>query len=69
MVNSNRLIKANSKPKNGVITLIIGGIVLILSLLVNRYVEVDDVFCVIIMTFALMIEVYGLYQIVKDTYK
>lgn len=69
MVNSNRLVKSNSKSKKGVATLIIGCIILILSLLINRYVEIDDVFCVIIMTFALMIEVYGLYQIVKDTYK
>lgn len=56
------------KNKKGIITLIIGAIALVCSLLVNRYLEIDDVFCVIVMIISLVIEVYGLFQIIKDTY-
>ena len=56
------------KNKKGIITLIIGTIALVCSLLVNRYLEIDDVFCVILMIISLVIEVYGLFQIIKDTY-
>ena len=56
------------KNKKGIITLIIVAIALVCSLLVNRYLEIDDVFCVILMIISLVIEVYGLFQIIKDTY-
>ena len=56
------------KNNKGIITLIIGAIALVCSLLVNRYLEIDDVFCVILMIISLVIEVYGLFQIIKDTY-
>ena len=56
------------KKKLGLIILVIGAACLILTLLINRYVDVDDIFCVILMTFSLIIEIYGLYIIIKDTY-
>ena len=56
------------KKKLGLIILVIGAVCLILTLLINRYVDVDDIFCVILMTFCLIIEIYGLYIIIKDTY-
>lgn len=63
------MIKTASKNKKGLITLGIGGLCLIISLLVNRFVEVDDILCVIFLTFSLIVEIIGLFQIIKDTYK
>lgn len=56
------------KNLKGIITLIIGTVCLIASLLINHYVDIDDVFCVVLMTLSLVIEIYGLFQIIKDTY-
>lgn len=56
------------KNLKGFITIGIGVFCLIGSLLINRYADIDDVFCVVLMTFSLIIEVYGLFQIIKDTY-
>ena len=56
------------KSYKGLVTLIIGAICLVVSLLINHYVDIDDIFCVILMVFSLIIEVYGLFIIIKDTY-
>jgi hypothetical protein len=56
------------KSIKGIIVLIIGAICLLVSLFINHYVDIDDVFCVVLMTFSLVIEIYGLYIIIKDTY-
>ena len=56
------------KNLKGFITIGIGVFCLIGSLLINRYAAIDDVFCVVLMTFSLIIEIYGLFQIIKDTY-
>lgn len=56
------------KNVKGFITIGIGVFCLIGSLLINRYADIDDVFCVVLMTFSLIIEIYGLFQIIKDTY-
>lgn len=58
----------SKKSKKGFFILLLGVFFLIITLLINRYVDIDDVFCVILMTFSLIIEVYGLFIIIKDTY-
>lgn len=52
----------------GWITLFISFICLIGTLLLYKYVKVDDVFCVILMAFSLVIGIYGIYQITRDAY-
>lgn len=56
------------KNRKGIVTILIGALCLLFSLLINRYMDIDDVFCVVLMTFSLIVEVYGLFQIIKDTY-
>ena len=59
--------KAKSLNKNGLITVIIGITCLIGSLLMYKYLSVDDVFLVILMTFSVIILIYGLFQIIRDS--
>lgn len=56
------------KIKNGYITVIISGLCLIGTFMLYRYLKIDDVFCVILMIFSLIIAVYGVFQIIRDTY-
>ncbi|MDD2409870.1 MAG: hypothetical protein PHD03_04060 [Bacilli bacterium] len=57
-----------SKNKTGYITIIISGLCLISTFILYRYLKIDDVFCVILMIFSLIIAVYGVFQIIRDTY-
>lgn len=52
----------------GIVTLFIGIVFLILTLFLYKSKVVDDVFCVILMTFSLVICIYGIYQITRDAY-
>ena len=44
-----------------------GAIFLIISLLVNRYVEISDTYCFALLILSLAIELLGLYKIIKET--
>lgn len=58
--------KIKPKNKTGIITLIIGIFALISSLLMYNYLPIDDVFLVILITFSIMILIYGVFQILRD---
>lgn len=60
--------KKKKKISFGFITLGIGIICLIGTLFLYKYAKVDDVFSVVLMTFSLVIGVYGLFQIIRDAY-
>ncbi|MDD4187799.1 MAG: hypothetical protein PHX04_03455 [Bacilli bacterium] len=57
-----------TKKSFGIVTLLIGIIFLILTLFLYKSRMVEDVFCVILMTFSLIICIYGIYQITRDAY-
>lgn len=56
------------KNKNGYITIIISCLSLIGTYVLYKFLEVDDIFCVILMIFSLVIGVYGIFQVIRDTY-
>ena len=56
------------KKSFGIITLIVGIICLISTLFLYKNAKVDDVFSVVLMTFSIVIGIYGLFQIIRDTY-
>lgn len=56
------------KNKNGYITIIISCLCLIGTYALYKFLEIDDIFCVILMIFSLVIGVYGLFQVIRDTY-
>lgn len=53
----------------GIIILIFGLLILILSLLIGRAIEISDTINIIIMIISLLVETIGLIKIVKDTVK
>lgn len=55
--------------KKGIVTIIISLILLITSYILYAFLKVDDVFCVLLMIISLMIGLYGIYQVIRDTYK
>ncbi len=57
------------KKKKGIITIIISVLLLITTYILYKYIKIDDVFCVLLMIFSLMIALYGIYQVIRDTYK
>jgi len=59
--------KAVLKNKKGIISLIIGLVALTGTLLVYKYVTKDDLFLIILITFSIVILVYSLFQIVRDS--
>ena len=56
------------KIKTGYITIIISSLCLLSTFILYKYLKVDDVFCVILMIFSLIIAVYGIFQIIEDAY-
>lgn len=60
--------KKKKKFSHGWLTLFISIICLIGTLLLYKFVKVDDVFCVILMTFSIVIGIYGIFQITRDAY-
>lgn len=55
------------KPKNkGILFLFLGAILLVLSLLINRYIEINDIYCIIFLVISIIVELLGLYHIIKD---
>ncbi len=60
--------KKTKKTANGYATLTLSLIGLLLTYLIYKYLKIDDVFCVILMTLSFVIGVYGIFQIVRDAY-
>ena len=57
----------NRKKLKGFIIIAIGLIGLVTTLIVNNSVE-NDLICIILMTLFLLIEIYGLSNIIRDKY-
>lgn len=57
------------KKTSGIVTIIISILLLVATYILYKYIKIDDVFCVLLMIFSLMIALYGIYQIIRDTYK
>jgi len=55
------------KNKKGILSLLIGLILLIGSFLVYKFVTKDEILLFILMTFSIVILVYGIFQIVRDS--
>lgn len=54
------------KITKGLIYIFIGLICLLLTLLINKYIDISDVFTIILMIISLLIELFGLILIIKD---
>lgn len=52
-------------PK-GLIIICEGLVALLITLLINRYVDIKDIYIIILMCISLLIEIYGLILIIKD---
>jgi hypothetical protein len=59
--------KKKKKKNTGLLILFMGAIFLIISLLVNRYVEISDIYCFAFLILSLAVELLGLYKIIKET--
>ena len=55
--------------KKGIVTIIISLILLATSYILYAFLKIDDVFCVLLMIISLIIGLYGIYQVIRDTYK
>ncbi len=60
--------KKKKKFSYGWITLLVSIICLIGTLLLYKSAKVEDVFCVVLMTFSIVIGIYGIFQITRDAY-
>ena len=60
--------KKKQKKSFGFITLFLGICCLALTLFLYKQAKVDDVFCVVLMTFSIIIGIYGIFQIIRDAY-
>lgn len=58
--------KMKTKLPKGLIYIFIGLLSLILTLLVNRYIEINDIYIIILMVISLLIEIFGLIILIKD---
>lgn len=54
------------KITKGLIYIFIGLLTLILSILVNKYVDISDIYIIMMMFISLLIEIFGLISIIKD---
>lgn len=60
--------KKEKKLSLGFVTLGIGILCLIATMFLYNIDKVDDVFSVVLMTFSIVICIYGVFQIIKDAY-
>ncbi|MDD2505081.1 MAG: hypothetical protein PHF21_02275 [Bacilli bacterium] len=60
--------KNKKKFSFGFITLGVSILFLCSTLFLYKYAKIDDVFSVVLMTFSIIIGIYGLFQIIKDAY-
>lgn len=58
--------KMKTKLPKGLIYIFIGLLSLILTLLVNRYIDINDIYIIILMVISLLIEIFGLIILIKD---
>lgn len=54
------------KIPKGLIIICEGLLALLITLLINRYVDIKDIYIIILMCISLLIEMYGLILIIKD---
>lgn len=54
------------KIPKGLMIICEGLVALLITLLINRYVDIRDIFIIILMCISLLIEIYGLILIIKD---
>ena len=54
------------KIPKGLIIICEGLIALLITLLINRYVDIKDIYIIVLMCISLLIEIYGLILIIKD---
>ena len=54
------------KIPKGLIIICEGLVALLITLLINRYVDIKDIYIIILMCISLLIEMYGLILIIKD---
>ena len=54
------------KIPKGLIIICEGLVALLITLLINRYVDIKDIYIIILMCISLLIEIYGLILIIKD---
>ena len=54
------------KIPKGLIIICEGLLALLITLLINRYVDIKDIYIIILMCISLLIEIYGLILIIKD---
>ena len=54
------------KIQKGLIIICEGLVALLITLLINRYVDIKDIYIIILMCISLLIEIYGLILIIKD---
>lgn len=54
------------KITKGLIYIFAGLLTLILSILINKYIDINDIYIIIMMFISLLIEIFGLILIIKD---
>lgn len=54
------------KISKGLIIIFTGLVSLLLTLLINRYIDINDVYIIILMVISLLIEILGLIILIKD---
>ena len=54
------------KIPKGLIIICEGLLALLITLLINRYADIKDIYIIILMCISLLIEIYGLILIIKD---
>lgn len=54
------------KLSKGLIIIFLGLLSLLLTLLVNRYIDINDIYIIILMFISLLIEIYGLIILIKE---
>ena len=54
------------KIPKGLIIICEGLVALLITLLINRYVDIKDIYIIILMCISLLIEIYGLILTIKD---
>lgn len=54
------------KISKGLIIIFAGLVSLLLTLLINRYIDIKDIYIIILMVISLLIEILGLIILIKD---
>lgn len=54
------------KMNKGLVTIFEGLCALLITLFINKYVDISDLYIIILMIISLLVEIYGLILIIKD---